>query len=87
MRTSLQQSLDRGSLGLQFAPLSQRGGAVLYESGSSIEMRVVVEMVVDRGIGRSEFLQGHDIPEAGHGTLEKRQRHNGTARKFSARRL
>ena len=50
----------------ELTPLGQRGGAVLLECLAAIEMTVVVEMVVDRGMGGSEFLQGLDIPEAGH---------------------
>jgi hypothetical protein len=58
-----------GCLGRQFAPLRQCSGAVLFECGSSVEVAVVIEVIVDRGVCGSELLQGLDVPEAGHRPL------------------
>ena len=44
-------------------PLGQGGGSVLFESIAAVEMAVVVEMVVDRGVDGGEFLQGLDVSE------------------------
>ena len=69
MRTGLQYSRNWGALGRQFAPLGQGGSAVLFEFGPSVEVTVVVEMVVDRGVCGGELLQGLDVPKARHGTF------------------
>ena len=46
--------LSRGKL----TPFSERGSAVLLEAIAAVEVAVVVEVVVDRGMGGGEFLQG-----------------------------
>ena len=57
--------LSRGEL----TPFSERSGAALFEDVAAIEMTVVVEMIVDRGVGGGEFLQGFNVPELRHGAL------------------
>lgn len=52
--------------GRNLAPLGQGGRAVCLECCAGVEMTVVVEMVVDRGMDGGELLQGFDIPEPGH---------------------
>jgi hypothetical protein len=47
-------------------PLSQGGGAVLLENVSAVEVAVVVEVIVDRGMGGGKFLQGLYVPELRH---------------------
>ena len=74
MRTGLQMSPSRGCLGRQFAPRGQGGGAVFFEYGSSAEMTVVVEVVVDRGVGGGKLLLDLDVPEAGLGALSSSER-------------
>jgi hypothetical protein len=49
--------------------LFERGEAVRSEYGSSVEVAVLVEVVVDRGVGGGELLQGLEVPEAGHRTF------------------
>ncbi len=46
--------LSRGEL----TPFSERGSAVLLEDIAAVEVAVLVEVVVDRGMGGGEFLQG-----------------------------
>ena len=47
-------------------PLGHGGGSVLFESIAAVEMVVVVEMVVDRGVDGGESLQGLDVSEPRH---------------------
>ncbi len=54
--------LSRGEL----TPFSERGNAVMFEIVSAVEVTVVVEVVVDRGVGGSKFLEGLYVPEPGH---------------------
>jgi hypothetical protein len=42
--------------GHQFAPLGQGGSAVLLEDVAAIEVTVLIEMIMDRGMGGGEFL-------------------------------
>ena len=39
-----------------------------------VQMAVVVEMVVDRGVRGGELLQGLDVPEAGHRSFSSSER-------------
>ena len=45
-----------GSSGRKPTPFGQSGGTVLLENVTAVEMAVVIELVVDRGMGRSKFL-------------------------------
>jgi hypothetical protein len=47
-------------------PFGQGGSAVLLEDIATVEVAVVVEVVVDWGVGGSEFLQGLYVPELRH---------------------
>ena len=47
-------------------PFGQGGGSGLFESIAAVEMALVVEMVVDRGVNGGEFLQGLDVSEPSH---------------------
>ena len=60
--------------GRQLTPLGQGSGAVLLEDFAAVEMAVVVEMVMDRGVGGSEFLQRFDVPKLGHRSLSSSER-------------
>ncbi len=51
--------LSRGEL----TPFSERGSAVLLEDIAAVEVAVLVEVVVDRGMDGGEFLQGLYVPE------------------------
>jgi len=55
--------------GRQLTPLSQSCRAVLLKGITAVEMAVEVEMIVDRGVNGSKFLQGLDVSEPGHCSL------------------
>ncbi len=42
--------------GRQLTPLGQGGGTVLLEDVAAIEVALLIEMVMDRGVDGSEFL-------------------------------
>ena len=50
-------------------PLSQGGRAVLLEDISAVEVAVLIEVVVYRGVNGSKLLQGLDVPEFRHRAL------------------
>ena len=47
-------------------PLGQGSGSVLFESVAAVEMALMVEVVVDRGMNSAKFLQRLDVPEPCH---------------------
>ena len=47
-------------------PLGQSGGAIESEGFAVIKMTFLIEMIVDRGVGGSKFLQGLDVLSAFH---------------------
>ena len=59
------QRLSRLSRG-ELTPFSERSSAVLLEDIAAVEVAVLVEVVVDRGMGGGEFLQGLYISELRH---------------------
>jgi len=60
--------------GRQLTPLGQGGGTVLFEDVAAIEVAVLVEVVVDRGVGGGKFLQGPYISEPLHRILSSPER-------------
>ncbi len=58
----------------QLTPFGQSGRSVLLEEISAVEMAVLVEMIVDRGVSGSELLQGFDVSEPGHRALPSSKR-------------
>ena len=62
--------LSRG----EFTPFSERGSAVLLEDIAAVEVAVLVEVVVDRGMGGGEFLQGLYISELRHRSFSSSER-------------
>ena len=48
-------------------PLGQRSGSGLFEYVAVVEMALVVEVGIDRGMDSGEFLQGLDVSEPCHG--------------------
>jgi hypothetical protein len=38
----------------------------LLEDIAAVEMAVLIEVIVDRGVDRGEFLKGLDVPELHH---------------------
>ena len=55
-------------------PFSERGSAVLLEDIAAVEVAVLVEVVVDRGMGGGEFLQGLYISELRHRSFSSSER-------------
>jgi len=55
-------------------PFSERGSAVLFENVSAVEVTVVVEVVMDRGMRGSKFLEGPYVPEPCHRPLSSTER-------------
>ncbi len=60
--------------GRQLTPLGQRGGTVLCEDIAAIEVTVLIEMIMDRGVDSGEFLQSLYVPELRHRTLSSPER-------------
>ncbi len=64
----------------KLTPFSERGSAVLLEDVAAVEVAVLVEVVVDRGMGGGVFMQGLYVPEllgrtpAGRGYVSSRLR-------------
>ncbi len=58
----------------ELTPFSERGSAVSLENIAAVEVAVLVEVVVDRGMGGGELLQGLDVPEFRHRTLSSSKR-------------
>jgi len=46
----------------QRTPFGQRCGAVVLECVAAVEMTVLIEMIVDRYMNASKFLQRLDVP-------------------------
>ena len=44
-------------------PLGQRSGSGLFEYVAVVEMALVVEVGIDRGMDGGEFLQGLDVSD------------------------
>ena len=50
----------------ELTPLSERGNAAQFENVAAVEVAVLVEVVMDRGMGSGKFLESFYIPEARH---------------------
>jgi hypothetical protein len=46
----------------QLTQVGQGGGSVLFESFAAVQVTVEIEMIVDRGVDRGEFLQRLYVP-------------------------
>ena len=62
--------LSRGEL----TPFNECGNAVLFEDIAAVEVAILVEVVVDRGMGGGEFLQGLYISELRHRSFSSSER-------------
>ena len=65
---------EPGLSGRKLTPLGQGDGAVLLEDVAAVEMAVLVEVIVDRGLDGGEFPKGHDVPELRHSPLSSWER-------------
>ena len=52
--------------GRQLTPFSERGRTVLFEDVAGVDVAVVVEVVVDRGMGGGKLLVSFHVPELRH---------------------
>ncbi len=60
--------------GRQLTPLGQRDRAVLLEDVAAIEVTVLIEMIMDRGVDGGKLLQSFYVPELRHRTLSSSER-------------
>ena len=60
--------------GRQLTPFGQGDGTVLFEDVAVVEVTVLIEMIVNRGMGGGKFLQGPHIPEHRHRPLSSSER-------------
>ena len=60
--------------GSQLTPFDQGGGTVLFEDVAVVEVTVLIEMIVNRGMGGGKFLQGPHVPEHRHRPLSSSER-------------
>ncbi len=58
----------------ELTPFSERGSAVLCEDIAAVEVTIMVEVVVDRSMGGSKFLEGLSVPEPCHHPLSSTER-------------
>ena len=72
-RKPADQKLSRYSRG-EIAPFSERGSTVLLEDIAAVQVAVLVEMVMDRGMGSGEFLHGLYVPEPRHRSFSSSER-------------
>ncbi len=54
--------------------MSERGSAVLLDDIAAVEVAVLAKMIVDRGMGGGEFLQGLYVPELRHRSFSSPER-------------
>jgi hypothetical protein len=52
--------------GRELAPFGQSGSAVMFKNITAVQMALLVEKVMDRGMDGGEFLEGAGVPELGH---------------------
>jgi hypothetical protein len=50
----------------EVSPFGQSGGAVLFESLAAVQVALVIEIVVERGMDGDKFLEGAGVPELSH---------------------
>ncbi len=60
--------------GRQLTPLGQGVGTVLSEDVAAIEVTVLIEMIMDRGVDGGKLLQSHYVPELRHRIFSSSER-------------
>ncbi len=76
-QTKSNQSPKSGELrisGGKLAPFGQRDSAVMFEDIAAVEVAILIEVVVDRGMDGGEFLKGLHVPELRHRPLSSSER-------------
>ncbi len=76
LRSRLLLAKDAGPRrsGRQLTPLGQGGGAVPSEDVAAIEVTVLIEMIMDRGVDGGKLLQSFYVPELRHRTFSSSER-------------
>jgi hypothetical protein len=60
--------------GRQLTPFGQRGSAIFFEGFAAVEVALLIEVVVKRGMDGSELLQGLYVSEFRHRPLSSPER-------------
>ena len=60
--------------GRQLTPLGQGGRTVLFEDVAGVDVAVVVEVVVDRGMGGGKLLESFHVSELCHRSFSSSER-------------
>ena len=58
----------------ELTPFRECGSAVLLEDISAVEVKVLVEVIVDRGMGSGKLLEGFHVPELRHRSFSSSER-------------
>ena len=58
----------------ELTPLGQGGRTVLSEDVARVEVTVVVEVIVDRGVGGGELLESFHVPKLPHRSFSSSER-------------
>ena len=64
----------QGCSGHQFAPLGQGGSPILLEDVAAVKVTVLIEVIVDRGVGGGKLLEGLHVSELGHRRFSSSER-------------
>jgi hypothetical protein len=72
--TGRAKGADLKRSGCKLTPLNQGGRAVLFEDIATVEVTVVVEVVVDRGVGSGKLLESLHAPELRHRSFSSSER-------------
>ncbi len=60
--------------GQKLSPFLKRGVSFRFEYRAAVEVAIKIKMVVERGVGRGEFLQVRHSSESRHGPLSSPER-------------
>ncbi len=60
--------------GCKLTPFGQSGGAVLLEDVAAVEVTILIEMIMDRGVGGGKLLERLHVPELCHRPLSSSER-------------
>jgi hypothetical protein len=55
-------------------PSRECGSAVLLEDFAAVQVAVLVEVIVDRGMGSGKLLEGFHVPELRHSSFSSSER-------------
>src|SRR5680860_1319171 len=60
--------------GCKLTPFRECGSAVLLEDFAAVQVAVLVEVIVDRGMGSGKLLEGFHVPELRHSSFSSSER-------------